>query len=88
MPVEASAKPCAAGEGEEPAAVVALALAQLGEALGAARADLDLGVDQLAADRFGERLVLLRSVAELLEAVRELEGLGVEDRELLLDGAR
>src|SRR5262249_14712748 len=58
---------------------------RLRERLAAARADLDLGRDQLADE------VLLEGApagcaVQFLEAVRELERLAVEDRELLLDG--
>jgi hypothetical protein len=53
----------------------------------AARADLDLGGDQLADDVVGE-LRLLGSRLQRLEAVRQLERLGVEERELLFHGER
>jgi hypothetical protein len=73
------------GEGEEPAAAVALQGDRLREPLGAAGADLDLGVDQLAGRRLGEHLVPLAGSVEVLEAVLELERLRVDDRELLLE---
>ena len=73
---------------EQPAAAVALALGRVGEGLTAPGPDLDLGVDQLAADRRGELVVGLGGVVQLLEAVLELERLRIEDRELLLDPDR
>ena len=75
------------GDGEEVPPVPALAGDEVGERLRAAGADLDLGVDQLAAERVGERLVRLRRVAELNEAMCEVERRRIEDRELLLEGA-
>ena len=77
--------PEALAEREQAGAAFALELHRLGEGLAAARADLDLGVDQLAGDRLGEQLVLLAGAAELLEAVDELEAVGVDERELLLE---
>jgi len=50
--------------------------------------DLDLGVDQLPANGGRELVVGLGGLVQLLEAVLELERLGVEDRELLLDPDR
>ena len=76
------------GQGEQPATALALALGGLGEGLPPPGPDLDLGVDQLAAHRGGELVVGLRGVSQLLEAVLELQRLGVEDRELLLDPDR
>ena len=73
---------------EQPGAVLALERCRIGEGLAAARADLDLGGDQLAGGRDGEHLVLLGRVIELLEAVLELERLGVDDRELLFEPDR
>src|SRR4029450_268775 len=55
------------------------------EGVATAGADLDLGGDQLADEVVLERGALGRRL-ELLEAVREVESLGFEDRELLLDG--
>ena len=57
----------------------------LGEALAAAGLDLDLGRDELA-DEVLLELGAARGGLHLLEAVDELERLGVEERELLLDG--
>ncbi len=73
-------------------------LTQLGSALGDPRhdfseglappgPDLDLRCDQLA-DEIRLELGALRGCFEVLETVRERQGLGVEDRELLLDGDR
>src|SRR5262249_31350828 len=59
-------------------------LGRLGEGEAAAGLDLDLGRDQLA----DEVLVELRArgrLFQLLEAVRELERVGIEERKLLLD---
>ena len=53
----------------------------------AAGADLDLGGDQLADDVLGEVGLLGRRL-QRLEAVRQLERLGVEERELLFDRER
>lgn len=75
------------GEREELGAAGALAGAELGEALGAPGADLDLGVDQLPAHGLRELGYRLGRVAEPLEAVREIEGGGIEERELLLERA-
>ena len=62
-------------------------LGGVGERVAAPGADLDLGGDQLAHE---VRLELrsLRRVLEFLEAVDEVERLGIEERELLLDGDR
>ena len=59
----------------------------VGERVAAAGADLDLGGDQLA-DEVRLELRSQRGFLELLEAVDEAERLGVEERELLLDGDR
>src|SRR5262249_18999086 len=62
-------------------------LCRLGEVVAAPRADLDLGRDQLP-----DEVVLDRSARrgglDFLEAVRQLERLGIEDGELLLDRHR
>ena len=50
-----------------------------------ARSDLDLGGDELADEVFLERGAV-RGRLDVLEAVREVEGFRIEDRELLLDG--
>ena len=49
-----------------------------------ARADLDLGGDQLAGDRLGQHRIRLPRIAELLEARRQLERAPIEHGELLL----
>ena len=54
------------------------------EAGAAAGADLDLGCDQLADDVLGE-VGAIGGRLQRLEPVRELERLGVEERELLFD---
>ena len=59
----------------------------LGEVGAPARAHLGLGGDQLADEMLVELGARRRSL-QLLEAVDELERLGVEERELLLDGDR
>ena len=50
-----------------------------------AGADLDLGGDELADEVLLERRPARRRL-DVLEAVREVERLGIEERELLLDG--
>ncbi len=75
------------GEREELARRVPLQLDRLGEALGPPGANLDLGVDQLPAHGLRELGYRLGRVAEPLEAVREIEGVGIEKRELLLERA-
>ena len=57
----------------------------LGEGVATARADFDLGCDQLADEVLFE-LRPLGGRLQLLEAIRERQRLRVEDRELLLDG--
>ena len=72
-------------EGAELRAPLDHPLRRLAEGLGAARPDLDLGGDQLP----DEVLLELRARGrrlEFLEPVGELERVGVEERELLLDG--
>ena len=72
-------------EGEQAAAGVVLAATGVLEVLAAAGADLDLAVDQLAGDGLGQHVVGHRRVVQLHEAVGELEAVGVDQRELLLD---
>ena len=60
---------------------------RFGEVLAAARSNLDLRRDQLADEVLLER-GSLRGRLQLLEAVRQLERLWIEDRELLLDRDR
>ena len=62
-------------------------LRDLGERCAAARLDLDLGSDQLAHDVLVELAARCRGL-QLLEAVRELERLRVEQHELFLHGDR
>jgi hypothetical protein len=79
-------EPAALGEREESGAHLALAAQRVAEVLAAPGADLDLARDQLAGDRGGEHGVLAaRSVPELLEALDEVQGRGVEEHELLLE---
>ena len=75
------------GEVEELCAPLAHGHGSLGKVLAPAGTDLDLGGDQLPDQVLLERRPF-RCVLQLLEAVRELERLGVEDGELLLDGDR
>src|SRR5262249_31828326 len=72
-----------AGVGEERAAQVALAGGRGVGVLAASAADLDLGLDELAADRLCERPA--RAVAQLLEARGPVPRLRVEEGELLLE---
>ena len=58
-----------------------------GEGLAASGPHLDLGRDQLADQMLFQRSAARRGL-QLLEVVGELERLGVEQRELLLDGER
>jgi hypothetical protein len=60
------------------------ALRRLAEVATATGLDLDLGRDQLA-DQVLVQLTARGSLFQLLEPVRELERLGIEERELLLD---
>jgi hypothetical protein len=79
----------AAGEREQPLAHVALARERVREVLAASGADLDLAADQLAGDRLGQHAVLGRGgVAQLLEARDQVERVGVQERELLLEPDR
>ena len=66
------------GEREQPRAGARAGARRVGEVLAAAGADLDLGGDQLAGDRLGEQVVVLAGRVQLLEALLELERLGVE----------
>ena len=75
------------GERAELLAPLAEERGGVGERVAAAGADLDLGGDQLA-DEVRLELRPLRRLLQLLEAVDEVERLGVEERELLLDGDR
>ena len=59
----------------------------VGEGLLAPRPDLDLGGDELADEVLLERGAARRSL-DVLEPVREVERLRIEDRELLLDRDR
>ena len=77
----------AVGELEELRAPLGHARDRLGERLALARADLGLGGDQLAREHAVEHRALRRR-SEVLEAVDEVVRLGVEERELLLDGER
>jgi hypothetical protein len=81
-------QPLPVDQAEQAPAPLALQLCRLTEALGPARADLDLGGDQLAGGRLGQDLVALAGGVELLEAVLELERRRVDDRELLLEPDR
>ena len=73
------------GETEERRATLLLEVDRLGHGLGPARADLDLGGDQLPGDRIPERRFVLGCSAEFFVAIDQIEGIGVEDRELLLE---
>jgi hypothetical protein len=76
-------------EPEEPVTSVLLLHHRVRERRALPRADLDLGRDQLAGDRLREwRVGAFRGIAQLLESLDELERLGVEDLELLLDADR
>ncbi len=74
------------GQREEPAPPRALPREGVAEVRARPRDDLDLRGDQLARDVLAEPGDRSRArVAQLLEAGREVERLGVEDRELLLE---
>jgi hypothetical protein len=75
------------GQIEELRAALAHPFRDLPEVRTAARLDLDLGRDQLPDDVFVE-LRPLGARLQLLESVRELERLGIDERELLLHGDR
>ncbi len=77
----------AVGERAQLCAPLAELLGRLGERLAAAGAHLGLRGDQLA-DEMRLDLRAPRRVLQVLEAVDELEGRRVEQRELLLDGER
>ena len=76
------------GQREQPRARLALPRHRVGEVLSPARADLDLGLDQLAGNRLGEHRVVLRRRAQILEALVERQRARVENRELLLEPDR
>src|SRR6201999_3433374 len=69
---------------EQPATQVALGAAGSGQVLAAAGPDLDLRGDQLAGDRLAQPRVVGGGVAQPLEVPDELERLGIEHGELLL----
>jgi len=78
VPVDPSAAPC-----------FALTRDRVVQILAATGDDLDLRRDQLTGDRFEQRRIARRCrSAQLLEARDQLERLGIEDRELLLDSNR
>ncbi len=68
--------------------MLALELHRLSEALRPPGADLDLRGDQLSGRRLGQQLVLQAGGVEVLEAVAQVEALGIDDRELLLEPDR
>ena len=72
------------GECEQPPPAIPLVGDRVVKVLAAPGADLDLGRDQLARDRVGEHRIRRRGVAQVLEALDEVERAGIEDRELLL----
>ena len=74
-----------ASEREEAAAGVGLAHAGVVHVRPGARADLDLGRDELAGDRLRQHRVARRGVAQQLEARREQQRLRIHEGELLLD---
>jgi len=73
---------------EQPRAEVALLGERVREALAAARADLDLGADQLPGHGLTQRVIGLRGLSQLLEALHQPPALRVEDPELLLEADR
>ncbi len=75
------------GEREELVAPLAHARRGFSEVVAAARADLDLGGDQLA-DEVVLELGSPDGGLQLLEPVRQRQGLRIEDRELLFHGDR
>src|SRR5687768_12547856 len=75
----------AVGEGEQALSVLGLHVRRVREVLPPAGADLDLRVDQLTRRRDREQIVLAAGLDHRREFVRELERIGVEDRELLLE---
>ena len=84
VPVHASAIASGSRSAASSARRSAIAAGNVGERGLLARLDLDLGGDQLADEVRLERRVLRRGV-DLLEAVDEVERLGIEERELLFD---
>jgi hypothetical protein len=80
--------PVALCEAEQPRPALGLHGHSLREARRTPRPDLDLRVDQLSGGRFSEQLVALTRGEQLLEPVDELEGLGLDQRELLLEPDR
>ncbi len=90
VPVAPSATPRVAGEREQPAPALVLALERVGEVLALAGADLDLRGDQLAGDRVGQHVVARgRRLAEPLERVGRATSVSrIEQRELLLEPDR
>ncbi len=79
--------PQLAGDGMKLRAPLSHRRSRGAEALAATRAHLDLGCDQLAHD-VRRQVGLDRRAVQLLEAVGQLERVGIEQRELLLDGER
>ena len=77
--------PALLGEGPELLPTLTDERRSIRERVAAAGTDLDLGRDQLA-DEMRLELSPLRRFLELLEAVDQPESLGIEERELLLDG--
>ena len=70
-------------EPQQPLATLCKSLGGLGERVAARCPHLDLGGDELAADRL--RQVPVGGVPQLLEALCEDEGLGLEELELLFE---
>ena len=87
VPVAPSATPSLVGELVQLLAALAEPRRGLVEGVAAAGADLDLGGDQLADEVLLERRALRRGL-QVLEAVGQVERLGIEDGELLLDRDR
>jgi hypothetical protein len=75
-------------EAEEAQAGVVLPGDRVGEGRPLSRPDLDLGRDQLSGDRVRERRVRAGGILELFEPLDEVERVGIEDLELLLDPDR
>ena len=73
---------------EEARPVLPLTLHRFCERLRLARANLDFRGDELARNRVSEHLVRLARGVELLEAVHQIERLGVDQGELLLKADR
>ena len=87
MPVAASATPTSSASSWSCVATLAEPRRGLLEGVAAAGADLHLGGDQLADQVLLERRPL-RGRLQVLEAIRQVERLGIEDGELLLDRDR